>query len=473
MKTLPKILIIDDESIIRQTLDVLLSSENVELLFAENGKTGIKVAAESIPDAILLDVMMPEMDGYEVCRRIRANPALAEIPIIMITALDDRDSRLAGLRAGADDFLTKPFDGVEIQIRIKNILRINRYRNLLAERTRFLWIVENDSQGYMLLAQNGNIVYANPRAQIYFHLPEIYTGINFTRQTERYYQTHILEDAAHRNVRYLVQPESATARAFWLRVEVLNTTLGVENEHLVRVSDVTDEMTTHHDTRKIHSLVSHKLRTPVSHLYTNMTILDTQIEFIPDEEIKPMIKTAWKGSERLVTEILDILNYMDAPMALANGTPVCLGEMGEMILAAGETLNIKKISIAMPAPLAECKLRISTSAMDLILHEILENSKKFHPTQMPQVQICIEAHGEDKIQLQFLDDGQTMTAEQMIRARQPYSQSEKWFTGEIPGMGLGIPLITTLVWQAGGQVRIDNRDDQVGLCVSLTLPILK
>jgi len=74
--------------------------------------------------------------------------------------------------------------------------------------------------------------------------------------------------------------------------------------------------------------------------------------------------------------------------------------------------------------------------------------------------------------LHFLDDGQAMTAEQITRAKMPYSQGEKWFTGEVPGMGLGIPLVSTLVWQTGGQVRITNRDDQAGVCVSLILPML-
>jgi two-component system, cell cycle response regulator len=70
------------------------------------------------------------------------------------------------------------------------------------------------------------------------------------------------------------------------------------------------------------------------------------------------------------------------------------------------------------------------------------------------------------------DDGQVMTAEQITRAKIPYSQGEKWFTGEVPGMSLGIPLVSTLVWQTGGQVRITNRDGQAGVCVSLTLPVL-
>lgn len=128
------ILIIDDEPIVRLTLEGLLMQENLDLLLAENGKQGLELAKRYLPDAILLDLMMPDMNGYEVCRKIRANPKLAEVPIIMITANDNREAKIKGLEAGADDFLTKPFDSLEIQIRIKNILRLNRFQNITNQR---------------------------------------------------------------------------------------------------------------------------------------------------------------------------------------------------------------------------------------------------------------------------------------------------------------------------------------------------
>ena len=133
MNTKPIVLIVDDEKTIRDTLAALLS-ENYVLYFAENGMDGLAMAVQTLPDIILLDVMMPYMDGIETCRRIRATEPLAEVPIIMITALDDRESRLQGLRAGADDFLAKPFDVMEMFTRIQTITRLNRYRRLVEQR---------------------------------------------------------------------------------------------------------------------------------------------------------------------------------------------------------------------------------------------------------------------------------------------------------------------------------------------------
>lgn len=129
-----RILIIDDEPIVRLTLEGLLMQENLDLILAENGRQGLEFAKRYLPDAILLDLMMPDMNGYEVCQKIRADSKLAEVPVIMITANDNREARIKGLEAGADDFLTKPFDSLEIQIRVKNILRLNRFQNITNQR---------------------------------------------------------------------------------------------------------------------------------------------------------------------------------------------------------------------------------------------------------------------------------------------------------------------------------------------------
>ncbi|MEZ0395990.1 MAG: HD domain-containing phosphohydrolase [Anaerolineales bacterium] len=136
MNEKPCILIVDDEPIIWQTLEALLPAETYELQYARDGAEGLSKAIALQPDAILLDVMLPRMDGFAVCRQLREHPLLAEVPILMITSLDDRPTRLAGLEAGADDFLTKPFDTLELLARLKTITRLNRYRHLIEQRDR-------------------------------------------------------------------------------------------------------------------------------------------------------------------------------------------------------------------------------------------------------------------------------------------------------------------------------------------------
>jgi len=127
------ILVVDDEPVIRETLERLLVAEGYTVALASNGSQALERAAALTPDVILLDVVMPNLDGFEVCRRLRADPLLSHVPVVMITALGERDARLRGLDVGADDFVTKPFDNAELLARVGTITQLNRYRRLLEE----------------------------------------------------------------------------------------------------------------------------------------------------------------------------------------------------------------------------------------------------------------------------------------------------------------------------------------------------
>jgi signal transduction histidine kinase len=128
------ILIVDDNLTARETLVAMLEGENYDLQLAQDGAQALQMLEQLQPDLILLDVMMPGMDGFEVCRQIRSTPPLAEIPIIMLTALDDRESLVRGIESGADDFLSKPADRRELAARVRTITRLNRYRTLMEQR---------------------------------------------------------------------------------------------------------------------------------------------------------------------------------------------------------------------------------------------------------------------------------------------------------------------------------------------------
>jgi signal transduction histidine kinase len=128
------ILIVDDNASARETLLAMLESEDYQIEQSRDGFQALQLLHHMQPDLILLDVMMPGMDGFETCRRIRATPELAEVPIIMLTALDDRASLLQGIEAGADDFLTKPVDRYELTARVRTITRLNRYHTLQHQR---------------------------------------------------------------------------------------------------------------------------------------------------------------------------------------------------------------------------------------------------------------------------------------------------------------------------------------------------
>ncbi len=118
------ILIIDDETHNRKLFEVLLRYKGYATLSAANGEQALTTIAQCVPDLILLDIMMPGMDGYQLAGILKANPVTSSIPIIMVTAQIDRNIRLAGLDAGVEEFLTKPVDQAELWLRVRNLLRL-------------------------------------------------------------------------------------------------------------------------------------------------------------------------------------------------------------------------------------------------------------------------------------------------------------------------------------------------------------
>jgi two-component system cell cycle response regulator len=129
-----RILVVDDiESNVR-LLEAKLTAEYYEVLTANDGPTALAVAASERPDIVLLDVMMPGMDGFDVCRRLKDDPLTRHIPVVLVTALDGRADRVAGLEAGADDFLTKPIDDVMLFARVRSLTRLKSVIDELRDR---------------------------------------------------------------------------------------------------------------------------------------------------------------------------------------------------------------------------------------------------------------------------------------------------------------------------------------------------
>lgn len=120
-----KILVIDDELNIVELLKYNLLSSGYKVLYALNGKDGLNLAIDNKPDLILLDIMLPEMDGFDVCKEMKKNKGIENIPIIMLTAKGDEFDKILGLELGADDYITKPFSVRELLARIKVVLRRN------------------------------------------------------------------------------------------------------------------------------------------------------------------------------------------------------------------------------------------------------------------------------------------------------------------------------------------------------------
>lgn len=126
-----KVLIVDDDRVIRETIAEILESEGYDIEVAENGKSALEKLEKFKPDVVLTDYLMPEMDGITLCKLIKNNPETIDIGVILITGVNDLDTRVSGLLAGADDFLNKPFMVPELQARIKSLSKVKLYHDFL------------------------------------------------------------------------------------------------------------------------------------------------------------------------------------------------------------------------------------------------------------------------------------------------------------------------------------------------------
>ena len=481
------VLIVDDEPSARDTLEALLADRGYQLVFAASGSEALEKARAVTPDVILLDVMMPGMDGFEVCQKLRTDPRLAEVPIVMVTALDDHASRLHGMMVGADDFLSKPFNSTELKARIRTITRLNRYRLLLAERAKFDWVAQHASDGFLIVdnAPPGAVMYANMQARLYLNLPQDgpVTG-KFMDLIQSKYHCEPLEawagwlDARSSSQRYLVQPESPTAKAFWLQVDVIDLPTGPDTQRLIRLHDITRQVQLEHEVWGFHSAISHKLRTPLFILLNSLELQARHMTQLTAEDIARTSEAALASVNRLRSDVGDVLQYLNTPALAQPGEGFDLTRLRALTDDIGNYLGLAPVAVSVDDNLSGARLALSERGIELALWEILENSKKFHPERDPNIDIVTFARSDPSRSIQeavirIMDDGATLSPEQLSQVWLPYYQGEKYYTGQTRGVGLGLSVVASLVWSAGGTCRMVNRAGGPGVIVELAVPMMK
>jgi DNA-binding response OmpR family regulator len=145
-KGVPKILIADDNQQNVELLEAYLSGLECQVETAGDGEETLRAVERFAPDLVLLDVMMPRLSGFEVCRKLRANPAMRETLVLMVTALNEPSDFERGVQAGTDDFLTKPVNKIELLCRVKSLLRVRHLRSQLDRTLAYLAEVEATSR---------------------------------------------------------------------------------------------------------------------------------------------------------------------------------------------------------------------------------------------------------------------------------------------------------------------------------------
>ncbi|MBW7882830.1 MAG: HAMP domain-containing histidine kinase [Caldilineaceae bacterium] len=279
-----------------------------------------------------------------------------------------------------------------------------------------------------------------------------------------------LPNTPERHRLYLISVETPVAPAYWIEVTVLSQQVGAHPVRLVRMRNVTAEKTSLRDMWSFHTMVMHKLNTPLHMMLASMELLTlSEPSVMSKEEIVELVEAASNGARRLDSAVTDVLQYASAPSMVARiGERLSVDELQDLASEVAEHLALESVSIKVEVE-PSIQLPVAHRAMESILFELLENAKKFHPKNAPRV--CIGVHSvDDDILIVVEDDGIHLSPEQLSRVWLPYYQAERYFTGEVPGMGLGLPIVASIVWESGGRCQIHNRKDEPGVVIELCFP---
>ena len=472
-----RLLLVDDSDFDRKMIATVLAHEGYDIAHAASGAECLVVAQAFDPDLIVLDVMMPGMDGYEVCRTLRARAARPNIPVLMVTGLADAEAMVHGLEAGADDFLTKPFNKWELRARVASLIRVGVQQRALADSERFHWAVENAEDGFVLVDRADRILHCNATGRRYLDFGEDdpIEGLFVERMSRgRMPQPADAwirweEPDGRKSPFHLVRMASGGRLNEWVLVTPHQNPDDPDGMVVVSLRDVSQQVERQVRQFEFHELVSHKLRTPLTGIVGAVHALALAREELPGEREQQMLDIVVQSTHRLRDAVQDVLEYAGESAGRESSMPVAGLEQLVRDVAAEE--QVATLVFESEPGMDGVRLSLGDVSWHAILRELLQNARRFHPTGSPRVVVRVARTGNGFLRVEVEYDGVHLTPPQLRRAFEPYVQGDPEATGEVPGMGLGLPMVATRVWSAGGRCTIENCGEHPGVRVRLEVPV--
>jgi len=409
------ILIIDDEPGARKTLENLLFGEDYEVQFAANGPDGLSLARACPPDVIMSDVMMPGMDGFEVCRRIRADASLEQVPIILLTALDDRQAKLTGLQAGADEFLTKPIDALELRARLRTLTRLDRFRKLNAERLKL--------------------------EEAHHDLLQAHAALRASEEQYRQLTVELEERVAQRT------HELAAA----------NDSLLKANARLTELDQLKD---------KFVADVTHELRTPVTSLSLYIDLLEhgkpEKREFYTAKLNEQMARL-----HKLINDILD-MSRLERDLTTTGRSAIDLNSIVEHVTAMEQAAaEAAGLALTCTVDPAAPQVLARPDQLTRAITNLISNAIKYAPQGSVHVRTFVRAK---RVAVEVTDTGRGIPANEWPHLFQRFYRGREVAQSNIPGSGLGLAIVKEIIEAHGGSVEVDSQSD-VGSTFRIWLPL--
>ncbi|PKL92086.1 MAG: hypothetical protein CVV21_04880 [Candidatus Goldiibacteriota bacterium HGW-Goldbacteria-1] len=434
-----KILIVDDEPKNVELLEALLKPENYTLVKAENGKEALEYLSHNYVELILLDVMMPGMSGFDVLEEIRKSAADKAVPVIILTALKEREDRLKGLGAGADDFISKPFDKAELVFKVRTQVNLSLLRRQINEKEKLYSMMDLVLEGTAVTDENFNVQQINSKALDMLQLKEL-KGSLAKFILEKF--GHDITKFPESSVFVAGRGETTSAPSFFFSIEYRRVEGGDgEGSSCVFVfKDVTDEHTRNRMKTDFLSLISHKLRTPLTVISGYSKMLES---FASDEKLKDMAHAIVSSSQTMENLIKRILYFVEIENRARDGSD--------------ELLDIRAIMDVYSAEFKKpYELNLNQDEMSvkywqkMAAEELISNAFKFN--DKPTLELDVKVTEKSLI---VEDNGPGMSETNRKKAFDSFYQGYRNSSGNTPGVGLGLSIVKRLAETAGLETRLE------------------
>ena len=508
MERRTRILIVDDHLPTQKTLAAALKTGPHQLFFASSGEEVLKMAPELAPDLILLDISTPDIEGYQVCQSLRADPDLREVCIIVTTVLEDREAKLKALEAGADDFINKPIDPIELRARVNNIVRLDHGRKLFHDRKKYEQLVELSPDGVMLVKPDGVINLVNAALADNLHLPEReaivgqtvfdYVQADDTRALLDYFRNVLTNGKQvglaaitmrrHDGGTFPAEIKAARFRqADQTMVQMIVRDVSDRAKAEMEMESVQGEQAEELSPRKdeIRSNISHELRTPLSIISLISNNLDILYHELDEQKRLEMIREIRSQSRMLDGLIEGVLKLarLDSGRVETERRQINLMEViRQEVDNLSRLAESKKLDVDVFGP-ERVMIWANQKQIRQVVQNLVQNALKATPqygniaidcVQSTEQQVVIGWPGFENLEsrewacFRVVDSGTGIAREELPYVFDRFYRPEG--QGDISGPGLGLAIAKDYVQYHGGHIAVESQVE-VGSNFAVYLPL--